>query len=84
MVLENKLGITDSPDLQKAEEQLSKMRAVELFTSNLLDKHVPGSFLHSSIIISFKMYMISQASYGETTFPKGASALLLSSIFLKL
>lgn len=44
MVLENKLGITTSPDLQKAEERLSKMRAVELFTDNLLDKHAPGSF----------------------------------------
>ena len=44
MVLENKLGITASPDLQKAEERLSKMRAVELFTSNLLDEHAPGSF----------------------------------------
>lgn len=44
MVLANKLGITSSPDLQKAEERLSKMRAVELFTSNLLDEHAPGSF----------------------------------------
>ena len=44
MVLANKLGIASSPDLQKAEERLSKMRAVELFTSNLLDEHAPGSF----------------------------------------
>lgn len=44
MVLENKLGITASPDLQNAEERLSKMRAVELFTDNLLDEHTPGSF----------------------------------------
>ena len=44
MVLENKLGITASPDLQNAEERLSKMRAVELFTGNLLDEHTPGSF----------------------------------------
>lgn len=44
MVLANKLGITSSPDLQKAEERLSKMRAVELFTGNLLDEQAPGSF----------------------------------------
>ena len=44
MVLSNKLGITTLPDLQKAEERLSKMRAVELFTDGLLDEHVPGSF----------------------------------------
>ena len=86
MVLENKLGITASPDLQNAEERLSKMRAVELFTGNLLDEHTPGFSkpLRSSIIISSKIYMISQASCVEMTFPKGASALLLSSIFLKL
>lgn len=44
MVLANKLGITTSPDLQKAEERLSKMRAVELFTDSLLDEHASGSF----------------------------------------
>ena len=31
MVLENKLGITNSADLAKEEEKLSKKRAVELF-----------------------------------------------------
>lgn len=44
MVLTNKLGITSSPDLQKAEERLSKVRAVELFTDGLLNEHAPGSF----------------------------------------
>ena len=44
MVLENKLGITNSTDLAKEEEKLSKKRAVELFEEELLSLADAGSF----------------------------------------
>lgn len=44
MVLENKLGITNSADLAKEEEKLSKKRAVELFENGLLSLADAGSF----------------------------------------
>ena len=37
MALENKLGITSSPELAEAEERISKKKAAELFESGLLD-----------------------------------------------
>ena len=37
MILENKLGITNSADLAKAEERISKARALDLFEKGLLD-----------------------------------------------
>lgn len=44
MVLKNKLGITNSADLAKEEEKLSKKRAVELFEEGLLSLADAGSF----------------------------------------
>ena len=44
MALENKLGITSSPELAEAEERISKKKAVELFESGSLDKLAPGRF----------------------------------------
>ena len=44
MALENKLGITSSPELSEAEEKISKKKAVELFESGMLDKLEPGTF----------------------------------------
>ena len=44
MALENKLGINDSVELARAEEKISKTKAVKLFTSGFLDKLKPGSF----------------------------------------
>lgn len=44
IVLENKLGITDSADLARIEEQISKKRAVELFEKGILDKLEAGKF----------------------------------------
>ena len=43
MTLENKLGITDSVELSKAEEKISKKKAIELFDKNIFDKLKPGS-----------------------------------------
>lgn len=44
MALDNKLGITDSVELAKAEEKISKKRAIELFESGYLDTLEAGSF----------------------------------------
>ena len=44
MVLENKLGITDSTELARQEEKISKKKALELFENGLLDSFVPGTF----------------------------------------
>lgn len=44
MALENKLGITNSAELAREEERISKRKAVELFESGALDKLAPGRF----------------------------------------
>lgn len=44
MTLNNKLGITDSVELAKVEERISKRKAVELFESGILDGLEPGTF----------------------------------------
>lgn len=44
MALENKLGITDSAELARVEEQISKRRAIELFESGRLDSLTAGTF----------------------------------------
>lgn len=44
MVLENKLGITDSSELAREEEKISKTKALELFETGLLDTFSVGTF----------------------------------------
>lgn len=44
MILENKLGITDSVELAKIEEKVSKKRAIELFESGYLNTLESGTF----------------------------------------
>lgn len=44
MALENKLGITDSAELARAEEKISKTKALELFKTGLLDTFEIGTF----------------------------------------
>lgn len=44
MIIENKLGITDSAELARAEEKISKRKALELFETNLLDTFEVGTF----------------------------------------
>ena len=45
MALENKLGLTDSADLAREEERISKKKAVELFETGLLDTLPAGKFV---------------------------------------
>ena len=44
MVLENKLGITESAELARKEEKISKKKALELFESGELDSLEAGKF----------------------------------------
>lgn len=43
-MLENKLGITSAPELAKAEEKMSKLKAIALFEDGTLDKLEAGKF----------------------------------------
>ena len=44
MALQNKLGITDSAELARIKEKISKKKAVELFESDELKKYRAGTF----------------------------------------
>lgn len=44
MALENKLGITDSSELARMEERISKRKALELFETGMLDNFEVGTF----------------------------------------
>ena len=44
MALENKLNITDSTELARIEEKISKKKAVELFENGYLDQYEAGTF----------------------------------------
>ena len=53
MALDNKLGITESGELAREEERISKIRAYELFESGYLDKLKSGTFETLARIHSF-------------------------------
>lgn len=53
MALDNKLNITDSTELARMEEKISKKRAVELFEKGYLDKYEPGTFAMLAAIHSY-------------------------------
>lgn len=44
MILENKLNITDAVELARAEEKISKIKALELFENGILDTFEVGTF----------------------------------------
>lgn len=50
MALENKLNITDSAELAREEERISKKKAVELYDKGLLDSLEAGKFSSLSFI----------------------------------
>lgn len=50
MALENKLGITDSLELARVEERISKQKALEMFETGLLDTLEVGTFKALSVI----------------------------------
>lgn len=53
MVLENKFGITDSLELARVEEKVSKKKALEMFETGLLDTFEAGTFKSLSEIHKF-------------------------------
>lgn len=44
MALDNRLGLTSSPELARAEERISKQKALALFESDTLSQLTPGTF----------------------------------------
>lgn len=44
MVLDNKLGITDSAELAREEERISKMKAIELYDNRIVEDFEVGKF----------------------------------------
>lgn len=44
MILENKLGIIDASELARAEEKISKAKALALFDAGILDAFEVGTF----------------------------------------
>jgi cell filamentation protein len=57
MTLENKLGITDSAELARTEEKISKKKAVELFEYGILDTLEAGTF---SALAKIHHYLFSE------------------------
>lgn len=53
MALENKLGITDSTELARIEERLSKRKAMELYDTGFLDRLEAGKFSALSAIHTY-------------------------------
>lgn len=49
-ILENKLGITDSTELARAEEKISKQKAIEMFESGFFEKLEPGTYKSLAMI----------------------------------
>ena len=53
MTLDNKLGLTDSLELAKMEEKISKTRAKKLFEEQLLDDKAAGTYATLAFIHGF-------------------------------
>ncbi len=49
-MLENKLGITDSAELARAEEKISKQKAVEMYENGFLERLEPGTYKSLAMI----------------------------------
>lgn len=67
MALENNLGITDSVELAREEERISKRKAVALFETGYLDTLQAGTFAHrllGFIGISLQIFIHLQGSCG--------------------
>lgn len=82
MTLDNKLGLTDSLELAKMEEKISKTRAKELFEKRFWTiKQLAPMRLWPLFMASYlKKSMTSPARFGQSISPKGMFALRLSCI----
>ena len=79
MVLENKLGLTNSADLAREEERISKKKAIEMFETVFLINQMPESLTHyqKSINIYLKIFTTLQEKYEQKILPKAILDLLL-------
>lgn len=57
MALENKLNITDSTELARMEEKISKKKAVELFENGYLDNYKAGTF---EMLVAIHKYLFGE------------------------
>ena len=57
MALENKLHITDSTELARMEEKISKKKAVELFENGYLDVYEAGTF---QMLVAIHKYLFEE------------------------
>ena len=79
MALSNKLGITDSAELAREEERLSKKKALQLFESGLLDTLEAGQFAALKAIhkyTSSRIFTILPERYGMSIWRRVTSVLL--------
>ena len=76
-MLENKLSITDSAELARAEEKISKRKAIEMFETGFLEKLEPEHIkvLQTFINIFLMRFMILQANCVKSIFQKEISDL---------
>ena len=71
-MLENKLGITDSTELARMEERISKQKALEMFESGFFETLEPGTYksLAISINVFLMRFMILPVNYERLIFQK--------------
>ena len=83
MTLDNKLGLTDSLELAKMEEKISKTRAKELFEEQLLDDKAAGTYATLAFIHGFLFEEIYDfaGQIRTVNLSKGMFALRLSCIW---
>ena len=79
MALENKLGLTNSADLAREEERISKKKAIELFETGLLDTLPAGKFEHCRQFIStsLRIFMTLPERFAQSTWQRAISDLCL-------
>ena len=75
MALENKSGITDSAELAREEEKISKKKAVWLFESGTLDTLPVGTFSALQAIHKYLFEEIANSEYCKKQFPLCSSDL---------
>ena len=73
MALENKLGITDSAELAREEERISKKKAVQMFESGALAALPVGTFAALKEIhrYLFEVFTASRAKCARLNLAKG-------------
>ena len=77
-MLENKLGITDSTELARMEEKISKQKALEMFESSFFETLEPGTYQSLAMIHQYLLmrFMILPVNYARSIFQKAIFELL--------